>query len=164
MEYGAIIWDPYLTTEIDKLESIQRRGARFITKNYKSREEGSLTKMLRDLDLPSLASRRQHQRLIFFYKVVEGMIPAIQPDDYINFQKPKRQIRAKRFEDYTSKNIVTNQERINTRAVAIPENKTDQFRNSLFVKTAIDWNHLDEETVNTKKLEEFKTALAKHRD
>ena len=53
---------------------------------------------------------------------------------------------------------------INTRAVAIPENKTDQFRNSLFVKTAIDWNHLDEETVNTKKLEEFKTALAKHRD
>jgi hypothetical protein len=35
MEYGSVIWDPYT-----KLESIQRRGARFITKDYKSREEG----------------------------------------------------------------------------------------------------------------------------
>jgi hypothetical protein len=28
MECGAIIWDPYTTTEINKLKSIQRRGAR----------------------------------------------------------------------------------------------------------------------------------------
>jgi hypothetical protein len=46
MEYGSIIWDPYTKQEIAKLESIQRRGARFITKYYKSREEGCMTKML----------------------------------------------------------------------------------------------------------------------
>jgi hypothetical protein len=40
MEYGSVIWDPYTKQEI-KLESIQRRGARFTTKDYKSREEGS---------------------------------------------------------------------------------------------------------------------------
>jgi uridine kinase len=62
----------------------QRRGARFITKDYKSREEGSMTKMLRDLDLPLLQTRRQHQRLIFLYKVVEGQIPAISPHEYIS--------------------------------------------------------------------------------
>jgi hypothetical protein len=39
MEYGSITWDPYTKQEIAKLESIQRRGARFITKDYKSREE-----------------------------------------------------------------------------------------------------------------------------
>jgi hypothetical protein len=49
--------------------SIQRRGARFITKDYKSREEGYMTKMLNELNLPTLQSRRQKQRLIFFYKV-----------------------------------------------------------------------------------------------
>jgi hypothetical protein len=54
MEYGAIIWDPYNKNDINKLENLQRRGARFITKDYKSREEGSMTKMLRDLDLPLL--------------------------------------------------------------------------------------------------------------
>jgi oligoendopeptidase F len=70
-EYGAIIWDPYNTKDINKLENLQRRGARFITKDYKSREEGSMTKMRGDLDLPLLQTRRQHQRLIFFNKVVE---------------------------------------------------------------------------------------------
>jgi hypothetical protein len=31
MEYGAIVWDPYTTSDINKLERIQRRTARFIT-------------------------------------------------------------------------------------------------------------------------------------
>ena len=88
MEYSAIIWDPYNKNDINKLENLQRRGARFITNDYKSREEGSMTKMLRDLDLPLLQTRRQHQRLIFFYKVVEGQIPAILPHEYISHQKP----------------------------------------------------------------------------
>jgi hypothetical protein len=42
MEYGAIIWNPCTKQEITKLQSIQRRGARFITKDYKSREYGTM--------------------------------------------------------------------------------------------------------------------------
>ena len=42
MEYGAIIWDRYNKSDINKLENLQRRGARFITKDYKSREEGNI--------------------------------------------------------------------------------------------------------------------------
>ena len=30
MEYGAIVWDPYTSTEINKLEKIQRQAARLI--------------------------------------------------------------------------------------------------------------------------------------
>jgi hypothetical protein len=52
MEYGAIVWDPYTTVDTNKLERIQRRAARFITGDYKSRE-GSLTKMLVELELES---------------------------------------------------------------------------------------------------------------
>ena len=50
MEYGSVIWDPYTKQEITKLESIQRRGTRFIIKDYKSREEGCMTKMLNELN------------------------------------------------------------------------------------------------------------------
>jgi hypothetical protein len=50
MEYGSIIWVPYTNQEITKLESIQRRGVRFIAKDYKSREEGCMTKMLNELN------------------------------------------------------------------------------------------------------------------
>jgi hypothetical protein len=50
MEYGSIIWDPYRKQEKTKLEIIQRREARFITKDYKSRGEGCMTKMLNESD------------------------------------------------------------------------------------------------------------------
>lgn len=54
LEYGSVVWDRYLTRDIDKLERIQRNGARFITGDYKSRNEGAVTNMLKDLDLPTL--------------------------------------------------------------------------------------------------------------
>ena len=39
LEYGAVVWDPYLQKDIDKLERIQRIGARFITGDYRSRND-----------------------------------------------------------------------------------------------------------------------------
>ena len=77
LEYGSVVWDPYLTRDIDKLERIQRNGARFITGDYKSRHEGAVTNMLKDLDLPTLQDRRTNAILVFLYKVVEGLVPAI---------------------------------------------------------------------------------------
>ena len=164
MEYGAIIWDPYTKNDITKLENIQRRGARFITKDYKSREDGCMTKMLEELNLPTLATRRQQQRLIFFYKVVEGQIPAIPSEDFVKFNKPKRLIRAKTYSDCETTNIVQSSVRNNSRSVVIPNCKTDQYRHSFFVRTSIDWNHLEEDTVRATKLEDFKAAIVQNRD
>ena len=104
MEYGSIIWDPYTKQEIAKLESIQRSEARFITKDCKSREEGCMTKMLNELNLPTLQFRRQKKRLIFFYKLVEGQVPAMPPDLFVKYQKSKRQIRAKKYDNCITNN------------------------------------------------------------
>jgi hypothetical protein len=114
MEYGSVIWDPYTKQEKTKMESIQRRGTRIITKDYKSREEGCMTKMLNELNLPTLQSRRQKQRLIFFYKVVEGQVPAMPPDLFVNDQKPKRLIRAKNLYNCVTTNIVNSLVRNNS--------------------------------------------------
>jgi hypothetical protein len=46
MEYGGIIWDPYTETNNNRLERIQRQAARFITGDYRSREEGSVSLMV----------------------------------------------------------------------------------------------------------------------
>ena len=51
VEYGSIIWDPYNQSDIDRLERIQRSAARFITRDYRSGQEGCVTKMLQELDL-----------------------------------------------------------------------------------------------------------------
>ena len=34
LKYAAPIWDPYQTTDMKKFDKIQRRGARFVTRNY----------------------------------------------------------------------------------------------------------------------------------
>ena len=83
IEYGAIVWDPDTTSDINKLERIQRRAVRFITGDYKTREEGSVTKMLNDLKLQNLQLRKTSLRLVFLYKLVEGLVPAINPSELL---------------------------------------------------------------------------------
>ena len=34
LEYSAVVWDPHLQKDIDQLERVQRRSARFITGDY----------------------------------------------------------------------------------------------------------------------------------
>jgi hypothetical protein len=116
--------------------------------------------MLRVIDLPLLQIRRQHQRLIIFHKVVEGQIPAIPPHEYISHQKPRRHIRARTFQDCETTNIVNSQVRNNTRAVVVEHSNTEQYRNSLFIRTAIDWNHLENSLVRAKTTEKLKGLLA----
>ena len=36
LDYGTIIWDPYLSRDIEKLERVQRKAERFITGDYHS--------------------------------------------------------------------------------------------------------------------------------
>ena len=93
LEYGATLWDPYLQKDINKLEQVQRKAARFVSGDYKSRTPGSMQKLLRKLDLPPLQVRRQQLRLTFLFKVVEGLVPAMPPEHFFSFSKPGRKIR-----------------------------------------------------------------------
>ena len=73
---------PYLQKDINCIEKIQRQAARFIKRDYRSREEGCVTNMLRDLELPSLQQRREFNKLVFLFKTAGGMVPAINSEDY----------------------------------------------------------------------------------
>ena len=96
LEYGSTIWDPSAKTEIDNLEKVQSKAARFIKGDYKSRTPGCVTNMLQELSLPSLQQRRKELRLIFLFKIAEGMVPAIPADRLLQI-KTKRKITAKKF-------------------------------------------------------------------
>ena len=80
LEYGATVWDPYLQSDIGKLEQIQQSAAHFITGDYRSMTPGSVTKLLTKCNLPPLQERRRHLRLTLFYRVVEGLVPVWHPD------------------------------------------------------------------------------------
>ena len=70
LEYGAITWDPFIQSNIDKLQRIQRKTARFISHDYTSRTPGYVTKMLNYLDLATLQQRRKELRLTFIFMIV----------------------------------------------------------------------------------------------
>jgi len=106
IEYGAIVWDPHLQQDIDRLDRVQRQGVRFITGDYKSRTPGCVTQMMLNQNLPSLQERRKHLRLAFLFKVVKGTVPAIYADSYLVPQQPKHAIRVMTFKEHTASNIL----------------------------------------------------------
>lgn len=50
VEYAATIWAPHTKQNIDKLEHVQRRAARFVNGNYST--YSSVSKMIKDLTWP----------------------------------------------------------------------------------------------------------------
>ena len=161
LDYGSIVWDPYLKQDIDKLERVQKQAARFITGDYKSRDEGCVTRMLETLELSSLEQRRSVNRLVFMYKVVEGLVPAIPADEFLKPKKPKRQIRSRKYTDYITKNLVDRHSVNNDRCFEIENCNTEQLRQSFFVKTIVEWNQLETKVVHSETVESFKDALTR---
>ena len=58
LEYGGTVWDPHCNGLIDELENVQKRAARFVTRNY-SYETGSMTGILEELKWETLQKRRR---------------------------------------------------------------------------------------------------------
>jgi len=161
LEYGAPIWDPILQREIEQIEKGQRQAARFICRDYKSRYPGAVTKMLENLDLPTLQQRRRNQRLTLLYKIAEGQLPAIDPDSYLHPLKNKRRIKPNTYNNHVSSNPISKYETNNSRCFAIPQAKSGgPFNQSFFPRTITDWNKLDERIVTAGSLNTFKTQLS----
>ena len=80
--------------------------------------------MLHKLDLPTLQDRRK-QRLSLFYKVVEGLIPVMPVEQFLESHPAnKRQIRPIKFQDFTAKNILDRQGTLNSRPFLVPHSNT----------------------------------------
>ena len=71
LEYSYSVWHPHKKSNEDKIEKVQRRAARFVSNNF--RRKASVSEMLRDLRWQSFDGRRQDQRLVLFYKIINGL-------------------------------------------------------------------------------------------
>ena len=158
LEYGAVVWDPYLKKNIDSIEETQRIAARFITGDFRSNTPGSVTRLLERTGLPPLQLRRQHLRLTLFYRVVEGLVPALPPHQFLTPQKQGRLIRTVRKDDFQVTNIIRGHARHNTRAYVVPQCATEERKNSFFVRTTTDRNQLDNDTVYSKNKRHSKAS------
>lgn len=73
LEYASAVWDPAQTTQIHRLEMLQRRAARFILDLPWDRGVTSVsTAIASSLKWPSLAQRRSARRLLRFLDILHG--------------------------------------------------------------------------------------------
>ena len=73
MEYCSVLWSPLDTGSIQRLEQIQRSFVRKI--HYGSGSD--YWKRLSDLKLYSLERRRERYRIIYMWKILEGLVPNV---------------------------------------------------------------------------------------
>ena len=68
MEYAAVVWDPYYQSDIQQLENVQRRAARWVLNDFS--RYNSVTRMLHQLSWPSLQVHRKICRLQTLFKII----------------------------------------------------------------------------------------------
>lgn len=138
LEYSSSVWDPYFKQDIQALEKVQRKGARFVTGVYSYRE--SVTSMLDQLQWPPLQQRRTNKRLVTFYKATNNLSPVTIPEY-----------------------VTTSTGRTRTHDLAYIQLHTsyEQYKNSFLPRTIRDWNALPPDLVQTTSVDEFGLRLQK---
>ena len=133
LEYGAVVWDPYLKKDIDSMEKTQRIAARFIAGDFRCNTPGSVTRLLERTNLPPLQQRHQHLRLALLFRVVEGLVSALSPQDLLQPQKQGRLIKPVIKSDFQTSSVTNRYARNNNTTYAVPHCATEELKNSFFV-------------------------------
>ena len=139
VEYASSIWNPYTKQNINKIEMIQRRAARWVKNNYSPYD--SVSNMLDGLGWRSLENRRLDSRLVMFYRIIHGYV-AIQIPTY--FEKPQR---------YTRHMHPLCFRQIHTFAA--------HYQQSFYPATIVLWNRLPSDIVLRADLDSFKEGVCK---
>ena len=139
LEYSSSVWDPHLRKDIDQLEKVQRRAARFIKRDYKY--DSSVTQMLKDLDLSSLENRRKMSKLSLLFKIRNNLL-CIKEDGYLERADSRTREASRNYK--------------------LKSAKTELFKHSFFINTPKIWNNLPSDMKEIQSLESFKTAIRKH--
>ena len=120
LEYASGAWDPHTAKNVNSLEMIQRRAARFVKRDY--RRTTSASSLIDGLGWSTLSGRRKSSRLCSFYKAYNKMSP-ISLD---HLAQPSRSTR------YTADDS----------CFLTLSSRTDVFKFSFLPRTIVDWNAL----------------------
>ena len=127
LDYGSSVLGPPGVVLQEKLESVQKRAARFVSGNY-SNETGSMTGILGQLKWKSPKKKRKDNRLILLYKGLKGKT-SVPTDDLIPKTRRARNQRSMAFQT--------------------PIANTDVYKGSFFPQTIRDWNALPDSLISS---------------
>ena len=137
LEYACSAWDPFLSSHMHKLEMVQRRAARFICNTFSRKE--SVTPLLNELNLSTLAKRREISRCKLFYKIDSQLIPLNMPPEL-----KRKEVNGRTDNGKAYSHIVT---------------RTNPFFSSFFPRTVRDWDSLPAAAVLSPSFCSFSNSL-----
>ena len=135
LEYSCSVWDPHKTCQIDRLEKLNKRAARFITGNHVL-EHGNTKKNMNALGWPPLQERRAKIKLQTLYKIRTNIIHA-PLEDLIPLNTPRRPLN-----------------------YFVPQSSVDAHLHSFFPSSIRLWNSLPESIKASDSLTTFKQSIS----
>ena len=136
LEYPSSAWDPYHQKDIDSLERVQRKAARFCCNNYQP--TASVTAMIQALE-----SRRTMTRLTLLYKMSRGEIDI----DTVSFLRPHAESRTRASHSYRYRQDKATK---------------NLYFYSFFPRTLRQWDNLPADIVESNSLSQFQSKLSDH--
>ena len=137
LEYAAPIWDPHTARNINAVEVVQRRAARFVTGIY--HQTSSVSSILNALSWESLQQRRARAKIIMLYRVVNRLVD-IPPEVYLIPTGSHTRGHSSKFLQ--------------------PHTRILPYQHSFFPSAIRYWNTLPAPVVEISSLEAFKQSLA----
>ena len=137
MEYAAVVWDPYYQTDIQQLEKVQRRAARWVLNDFS--RYSSITNMLQQLSWLSLQVHRKICRLQTLFKIIHNEYPLSIPSYYLEMERATRQYHPRRY--------------------ILPTSSTNIFQHSFYFRSIRDWNALPPRLIDHDNIDQFTNEI-----
>ena len=102
LEYASSAWNPYTQCNIDKIEMVQRRAARFVYNDYSC--YNSVSFMINSLGWESLEQRRLTNQACMFYKIYNGLVGISLPPEVTPITRVSRQPNCAPFQQLVTLN------------------------------------------------------------
>lgn len=137
LEYSSTVWDPSTQENINKLEKVQRRAARWTLSRFHN--TSSVSSMLDILSWRPLYLRRTDNKLCLFFKIVHNIV-SIPSEKYLT--------------------PITRTSRLHHgNAFQIPHSSKDYHLYSFFPSTIRIWNKLPSQIASLENFDAFKSAI-----
>ena len=140
VEYVSTVWDPYVAKNIQQVEMIQSRAARWVLGHYDRVD--SVTDMLSSLKWRSLELRRSDVRLCMLYKQSNGLATY----EYDKLQKEHKSRMGTRLSSLSHR-------------FEQPRGTCDYYQNSFHPRTIAQWSNLPPEIIASTSPCSFRQSL-----
>ena len=135
LEYASSVWNPYRQHNISKIESVQRRAARFVFNDYS--RYSHVTPMIQSLGWDSLHHRRLLSQGTMFYKIYMGHVGISLPSDVTPNERPSRAPNCRPFKQLKVNN--------------------DIYKYSFYPRTVVLWNNISLSSSNIVNIDIFRS-------